>query len=693
MEEIIITDSFRRYLFAKGYFVASGNSVNAFEAVLGLAEKFNIIVKGEIKCADVGMIKLAETELRSRVPEAFYKDFPQSVKELSKDKLLFDQLYAYFLTYGLGEFDQAKHSVFEQDVARAAFDEETEPKYFTIVSESDAKVLLCGFADELLCSTRPLSKSQYELVRDVSLICGFYPKYIASKNTAIKLLLDTTDDYYTKFLCLPDVIKVVEELNYSKYNSENIKKLNLKNKDRKFISQIINKLADRATTGQLTLCEEKRKAWKGLLHHIHYKAHTAEQASFTTLMWADSNTSVMHFYEAYLQDGNVVAAAAKLHDEKGSAAVLRVLNRLLCRCTTDEEFNTVINYAFDTHNTVILLQLLYLYDGCSLPSKDGRRTFSFTKFNRLKTHNETKTEAGRRQTFLTQQGCNAVKANVKSRLEALLKGRIGKVYIDEAMKTVGIPLQETAGNIGYGVFPRGTRMPLNGKTVRCFTYWEKVNDIDISAIGITEDGKQVEFSWRTFNMRRDMKNECGYDGIVFSGDQTSGYNGGSEFIDIELDVFKAYHPEVRYVVFCDNVFSGTPFDKCICRAGYMLRENPSSGEIFEPKTVKSSFAVMGDSTFAYMFALDITTDEFVWLNVVNDSDSLVAGANDMGHLVNYINICNVFNLYDLFVMLASQTVKDVEEADVVVSDNPEIHCEGKELIRSTNAERIMQLIN
>lgn len=47
----------------------------------------------------------------------------------------------------------------------------------------------------------------------------------------------------------------------------------------------------------------------------------------------------------------------------------------------------------------------------------------------------------------------------------------------------------------------------------------------------------------------------------------------------------------------------------------MLRDWDDSGQVYEPKTVKSSYLVNCESTFAYLFGIDLFTNEFVWLNV------------------------------------------------------------------------------
>jgi hypothetical protein len=255
------------------------------------------------------------------------------------------------------------------------------------------------------------------------------------------------------------------------------------------------------------------------------------------------------------------------------------------------------------------------------------------------------------------------------------------------MRRIALPLQEGVSMGGVNTLPRGSRLPIpEGKKIRAFTYWERVDDIDLSAFAIGENDEQIEFSWRT----------CFYDSsIVFSGDETSGYNGGSEYFDIDIDRLKeeVLPDYMRYLVFCDNVFTGEPFTNCVCRAGYMMRDMEDSGEIFEPKTVKSSFAITCPSTFAYLFGIDMKTREFVWLNIARDSRVRIAGTTDMEFLLDYLNIAEVINLFDFAWDLATEVVDDPAEADVVFSDKQEPLREGAELIRSCDMERMIELLN
>lgn len=280
---------------------------------------------------------------------------------------------------------------------------------------------------------------------------------------------------------------------------------------------------------------------------------------------------------------------------------------------------------------------------------------------------------------------------LRQNLANLLAGRLGQVYIDPDMACIAVPIQMAAASGGFGALPRGSRLPIEkGKKIRAFTYWEKVNDIDLSVIGLRADGTQTEFSWRTMADRQS-------DAITYSGDETSGYHGGSEYFDIDVEAVKKMYPDMDYLVFCDNVFSGSPFSRCICRAGYMLRDIQDSGQVFEPKTVQTSFTIDCESTFAYLFAIDLKSNDFIWLNTVRQSSQTIAGQSSLSYLTRYFNLTSVMNLMDLFSMMASEISHSPVEAEWIISDKDTDAAAAKDngaaLIRSCDIEQIMALMN
>ncbi|MCR5733659.1 MAG: hypothetical protein K6G22_03535, partial [Lachnospiraceae bacterium] len=656
MKEIL-----KKYLFEKHLFVNDWEKTeeNTFEVLFSLANLFNIRIDSGEKLAQREMIGFAAEMLGENVPEPFYKGFPDSVRKLSPDELLFDQLFHYVITYGFGDFSEAGHSLFEENFDRIAFKENAEIKTFSIITQEEAKGRLSDYVDDLLSGTRPLSNEQYDLVKEFICEYKYQVKKVASKNTCIRLLIDTRNLSLTDFMQLSDVIKLVDELNYAVYGNDNVKKLNLKNQDRKLISSVINRLFKQGRA-DIRTCYEKKSIWSGLLHHIHYAPKTKEQTEFVYAMRGPFNESVFSEFERNMAEKNIKAAVDALKAGKGSAAVLRNLNYIVSRCETEEDLKYVTDH-IETRNVLVLLQLLMMY-ACYRGDK-GNRTFKFVKHNKLRVHEETPLEYQKKRTDLSEKQVTFLADKIMDNLRKTLKNRLGKVYIDPDMVNYALPIQESTSQGGYGSLTRGSRIQLDveKKKLRAFTYWEKVNDIDLSVFGVDKAGNRMEFSWRTMSRRNS-------NAITFSGDQTSGYDGGSEYFDIDINAFKSMYPKMRYLILCDNVYSRVTFDKCYCKAGYMIRDIEDSGEVYEPKTVQSAFKIDCNSTFAYLYGFDFETNELIWLNMARDSYAAVAGITEMNFLLDYFAVTDVINVYSFFEMMATELTDDISEAEIIVTD-------------------------
>ncbi|MBQ4270132.1 MAG: hypothetical protein IJB97_10860 [Clostridia bacterium] len=517
------------YLFTKRVFVydAAVQNEHPLETLFSLAKLFDIkIVEGE-ELAQVAMIEQASRSIGRYVHPAFYQGFPETVKRLTREELLFDQLVHYWQTYGFGNFDDAGRSVLEEKFERLAFRENCEPKEFRIIQKTEALKMLNKAVSAFLKSSRPLSETQYQTVLAHIAENSYQVTECCCTVTAIRLILDTGDLSYAEFLRLSDVIRFVDELNYRKYENENIKKLNLKNADRKTVETLIDLLVE-SNRANVTECFEKKALWAGVLHHIHYRPKTEKGEKFVALMRGDENRSVYSTFEKAMAAYDIDGAVACLCKGKGTGALLRRLNYLLSRCKDEKDVVAVLK-RLKTGNGILLIQLLHQYANYG---KEDRRTFLFTKYERLRKHKETADEKARRKSEIPEQLLPILVAAIRDNLRDVYKGRLGKVYVDKKMKKMALPLQETTSQGGFGVLPKGSRLPLEkGKKIRAFTYWEKVDDIDLSAIGVSEEGEMIEFSWRS------MYENQG-DAIAFSGDQTSGFYGGSEFYDVNFGEFK-----------------------------------------------------------------------------------------------------------------------------------------------------------
>jgi len=673
----------KQFLFNKNILVAGKKQEeNTFETLFAIANLFGIKICKGAMLAGKDHISFLAKMLGIYVAQPFYKNFPKSVLELTPDQLLFDQLYHYYTTYGLGDFGKQGHSVFEQDFERIAFNEKVQIKEFQILTEDECVPLLEESVSNFLKSSRPLSNFQFDVVKQFIVDYKFKVEECASKDTAIRLLLSTRDLCFANFLVLSDVVKVVDRLNYQNYENKNIKKLNFSNKDRRFVSNVIDSIIYKGAVDMST-CFEKQAIWCGLLHHLHYKPTCQLGKEFCNQMRGGKNKSAYAKFEQKMEQGDPVSAARVLLDCKGEGALVRNLIYVISRCQTHEQIEQVLGLV-SAQNIIVLIQLL---NTLGVSAKTKARTFSFSKFNLLKVHQETDEEQKSRKTKLNDETIQFVFDVLLQKMSNKLKGKLGKVYISKEMYNMALPIEESTSAGGYGLLAKGSKIQLpETKKLRAFTYWEKVNDIDLSVIGVDEEGFEYEFSWRTMYGNQSK-------GITYSGDQTSGYNGGSEYFDINLPKFKKTYPKVRYLIFCDNVYSSLPFSEVVCRAGYMLRDEQDSGQVFEPKTVKSSFTINCDSTFAYMFGIDLKTNEFVWLNTSRNSSVIVAGQTSVGFLLEYFERTKVFNVGNFFEMMATQIVDDPALADVVVCDDINVQTKQDALvIKSFDFEKITALL-
>ena len=676
---------YKDYLFSQRILISEGKTepVKTLEALIGLASVDNVRIISGQELARPEMVEEIAYFYGDNVPLPFYEGFPTSVRALSRDQLLTDQLLHYLTTYGFNMFEEAGHSVFEEYLERAAFSEHSEPTEYRIVKEEDVEEMIREIVGNLLKSTRPLSEFQYDLVSTYLYDVDPDIEVCASKHTAVRLLEDLRRLKYCRFLMMSDVLKLVDEINYRKYDNTNPKKLNFRNQDRKFVASVMNELFKEKRCDIRTCCE-KKALWNGLLHHIHYQPKDDYVAHFVSVMRGKENLSVFSEFEKAMAEKDIEGAVRILKEGKSEAMVLRSLNYILSRCTTPEETEKVISQ-LSSGNIPVLIQLLISY--ADYKSSKEPRTFSFTKDSMLLTHKETEEETARRRSVIGKAQVEAVSRKISENLQNVLRNRLDKVYIDPDMRRMALPLQETTSQGGVGVLTKGSRLPIpEGKKIRAFTYWEKVNDIDLSVFGLDEEGRQTEFSWRTMYYNQSQA-------VTYSGDETSGYNGGSEYFDIDVEAFKALYPHIKKLVFCNNVYSGTNFAQCFCKAGYMVRDIFDSGEIFELKTVQSSYRVNCESTFAYLFGIDLETREFIWLNMTRAGQFTVAGTSSMDFLLRYFSVTSAINMYTFFEMMAAEVVSDPALADVIVSDKAYEGIEGKEQIRSTDFDKVLALMN
>lgn len=701
-------ETFKKYLFDKNILVNDGATENdeELESLLctALMAKYGYNVVSGAELMSKPVFDYVAKQIDFKPTEPFYKGFPESVKKLCPEERLFDQLWSYYKTYGLDNFSEEQHSVCESPVERITLLKSFTTKNVKILNETDAEKELESLLQGLCDQTRPMSEYQFAVLVEAIREYDMFMFKFASANTAIKVLLETRDlryaEKYSAPLELSHFPKIVEELNYKVYRNNDIKKLNLKNQDRKFLINVLKILITNSYNDfnlisdyQMAVCVEKRAIWKGILYHLHYKDN---RLSF---IYSQKVFSGMSEFEWFMAGENTYGAASILKYRKGTSAVLRNLDYIVSRTKEFSEVENVLDLLKEDFNPIILMQLIQHYNDYNRKPNEAR-SFSFNKFNMKRSHRETGEEVKRSKSHLDELEVRNLKDYfTKFFYELTGKKKAGKVYLEDGMKDITIPLDMATSNGGVGCLPTGSRMAIpNGAIVRAFTYWEKVNDIDLSCWLVDKDFENIKkFDWNSWIKRGYHYANWDLNAVTFSGDQTSGYNGGSEYFDIDIDKVMETYSTSKYMIFFNNVYSGVKFKDVFCKAGYMLRDKFNSGEVYEPKTVQTAFKITADSTYCALFAIDLQNREMIWLNQNVDSNSRCSFTNDNSWVKKYLNLAKYLNVYKLFENVGER-VNDpkecVNEGDYIITKEPiDTNFETKAtIITAYTPEKIMTFI-
>jgi stress response protein SCP2 len=187
------------------------------------------------------------------------------------------------------------------------------------------------------------------------------------------------------------------------------------------------------------------------------------------------------------------------------------------------------------------------------------------------------------------------------------------VWIDPICNNLLIPSGNRSASTALRQVARGSRFPLTKDTVRLFVYWKDIEakdkwgnrvDLDLSAVMFDKDFKFLgQCSWTNL---RDAA-------MVHSGDITSAPNGAAEFLDINLNKLDKEVAFIACNVYCFTGQKMTELPIGFC--GWMGRDKPNSGEIFEPLSVEGRCDLTADASSTAPMILDVINREIVWADL------------------------------------------------------------------------------
>ncbi|SIN93953.1 hypothetical protein SAMN05444166_1703 [Singulisphaera sp. GP187] len=229
---------------------------------------------------------------------------------------------------------------------------------------------------------------------------------------------------------------------------------------------------------------------------------------------------------------------------------------------------------------------------------------------------------------------------------------LGKVRVDDSLKSYLVPFAMRSASKALRTIARGSRIDLpEANTIRFFLWWKNGDeraDIDLSALFFSTDWArlgQVAY----FNLR-----ESDF-GCFHSGDIVDAPDGACEFIDLDRNAMLANG--IRYAVMCLNSFTSQPYcDLPECFAGWMARETPQSGEVFEARTVQDKIDLASDTTVSLPVIIDLEQSQVIWTDVALRSSGWInnvrATGDNIARLARAMATLDRPNLYDLFLMHA-----------------------------------------
>lgn len=596
-----------------------------------------------------------------RTFKPMYPNFPTQVMEMSEAELYINAIMHY-ITLNVPEYAKDK---------RPALIENVDYKIIELGSNEDFMAIFTKLAG----SNASLSEQDREdmkwFIKSYSNIDTYLPESMPFKENAmfvcgeminagfdigaIKKIVKTPTDVLRLAASLSGGDVTLVKTTKFKSMSRKIRKIMLECMDTKTSTEIVDEMARYANR------------WKRLGERLHPGEFKGRYLSvYTAFEMLRKNTAPISFMGDVNQKiaaGEIREAALQLFKKPGLLA--RRLDHLLRVSLVPAYVMVAFDESVDKMATPLIMQVMAHFRSRNTLTE---RAFLIKKKSKLKIIPNTLPTI---RQDLVDQVIKICQNALKKRFSALPS--LGKVYIDPDLANFVMPFGQRTASKSSRTLIRGSRlaMPINAKTLRFFVWWKNIGkskdygdrvDIDLSAVAYDDKFGHI-FDLAYYNLREQ--------GAHHSGDITDAPKGASEFIDIDID--KQVERGARYILMCINSFTGQKFsDMPECYAGWMSREKPKSGEIYEPSTVQDKVDITSEATMSCPLVIDLVTKQVIWLDLgltgggLNNLRSNSSAANSLVRMaVTALQTKN--NLHQLFSMHANArgTVVDkVELADV-----------------------------
>lgn len=196
-----------------------------------------------------------------------------------------------------------------------------------------------------------------------------------------------------------------------------------------------------------------------------------------------------------------------------------------------------------------------------------------------------------------------------------------------------------------------------------------------------ENRVDIDLSVTIFDKNWGFVNQVSYTNLfaeefhmVHSGDITDAPKGAAEFIDMDIPCLLKNGG--RYVIVNVNCFTGQSFAELPeCFAGWMMRKEPGSGEIFEPKTVVDKFDITANTQICIPVIFDLSERKVIWtdialrsnLNYAINIEGNLSGIAATGKSMTSLRKPTLYDLFSFHALARGTLVENKNEADTIFS--------------------------
>lgn len=259
---------------------------------------------------------------------------------------------------------------------------------------------------------------------------------------------------------------------------------------------------------------------------------------------------------------------------------------------------------------------------------------------------------------------------------SMLKGinpQLKNVYIDPVLYYRPMDTNTRANNFSINERAKGTVEKIEGEqnVVRCFVHWEGSSDIDLSAMCIKDNNEVVKVGWNVHHTKN---------GVTYSGDNIGTNSRNAEYIDVELS--HSGVKDYKWIILDARVYRGQDYKdwQKPVYAGWELRQYPEANTHWLPENLSNVSKIECNSRVAYLLALHVPTKSIVYLDV-SSAGTNITRPEDALKMQAYLNkfLSNTsqseeinwetINQGHILHLIAENVVDNPENADIVFDED------------------------